>query len=47
LIIKTPVSLTEEQKKLLKRFEEIEIDKSSKIPNIIDKFKDAFTGSSH
>lgn len=47
LLVQTPVNLTEEQKKLLARFDEIEKEKASKQPTILDKFKDAFTGSSH
>lgn len=47
LIVRTPGHLNEEQKKLLKRLEEIEIEKASKNPTILDKVKDAFTGSGH
>lgn len=47
LVVKTPTGINEEQKKLLKRLEEIELEKASKQPGILDKFKDAFTGSSH
>lgn len=47
LVVTTPTHLNEEQKKLLKRLEEIEIEKASKQQTILDKFKDAFTGSSH
>jgi molecular chaperone DnaJ len=47
LVVKTPTHLSEEQKKLLKRLEEIEVEKSAKNPTLIDKFKDAFTGTSH
>lgn len=45
LIVTTPTNLNEEQKKLLKRLEEIEVEKASKQQSILDKFKDAFTGS--
>ncbi|MEW5822337.1 MAG: molecular chaperone DnaJ [Cyanobacteriota bacterium] len=47
LIVVTPTHLNDEQKKLLKRLEEIEMEKSSKHQTILDKFKDAFTGSGH
>ena len=47
LIVSTPTHLNDEQRKLLKRLEEIEVEKASKNPSIIDKVKDAFTGSSH
>lgn len=46
LVVTTPTHLSEEQKKLLRRLEEIEDEKTSKQQSIIDKFKDAFTGSS-
>lgn len=47
LIVRTPTGLNEEQKKLFRRLEEIEIEKASKQPSILDKFKDAFTGAGH
>ncbi|MGD9580002.1 MAG: molecular chaperone DnaJ [Vampirovibrionia bacterium] len=47
LTVRTPTGLNEEQKKLFKRLEEIEIEKASKQPSILDKFKDAFTGAGH
>lgn len=47
LIVTTPQSLNDEQKKLFKRLEEIESEKAFKHNTILDKFKDAFTGSGH
>jgi molecular chaperone DnaJ len=47
LVVATPTHITEEQKKLLVRLEEIEMEKASKHGSIIDKLKDAFTGISH
>jgi molecular chaperone DnaJ len=47
LIVVTPTHLNEEQKKLLKRLEEIEMEKPSKHQSILEKVKDAFTGSGH
>jgi len=47
LLVVTPQSLNDEQKKLFKRLEEIEQEKASKHGGILNKFKDAFTGSGH
>lgn len=46
-VVSTPTHLGEEEKKLFKRLQEIELEKASKQPSFFDKFKDAFTGSSH